>query len=448
MDKSKIAMAEAQKDKNLDFKERLIEGQDATHALSKWSEPSNKTMKAVVYSGKKKVALKDVPYPRLANHGVIIKIVAANICGSDLHMFRGSMQTPKDLVFGHENTGIVEELGSDVLFVKKGDLVSIPFNVACGRCENCKLSLTNACLNTNQLMPGAIYGYCGMGDWAGGQAEYLHVPFADFNCLVFADQRAAMDKICDLAMLSDSFCTSYHGAVAAKVGPGDIVYVAGAGPIGLGCAKACQLLGAAMVIVGDTNPDRLPLAASMGCKTVDLSSKTPIEDQLREICGKGEVDKSVDCVGFEAHGTGSDSDKIVCQAVLDTIFKITKAGGCIGIPGAYFIPEMLSDPKMGKWQVAFTSAWCKGHSLAEMGQVPVARYNRHLAKCIMTGKLSDLAKQLNVTLIDLKDAQAAYDEFDKGAPKKFVFDPHHIIRDHLKNGTSIGGQGVATNAKM
>jgi glutathione-independent formaldehyde dehydrogenase len=429
-------MSESGKDKNKDEKEKTVLGQDATHMLSKWSPPSTKTMRAVAYSGDHKVTLKTIPYPQLANHGAILKIVASNICGSDLHMFRGRTSAPSGLILGHENTGIVEEVGSDVLFVKKGDLVSVPFNVACGRCDNCRAAKTNICLNVNPLLPGGIYGYVGQGDWNGGQADFLHVPFADFNLLVFTDKKAAMDKICDLALLSDALCTGFHGAVSAGVCAGDIVFIAGAGPIGLCCAASCQLLGAAMVVVGDVISARLTLAANMGCKIVDMSSKIPVEEQLRTIVGKAEVDKSVDCVGFEATGYGKDLEKTVPPAALNMLFKITRVGGCIGIPGAYFMADMLADSKLAKWECDLPVAWSKAHSLVEMGQVPVNRYNKQLAKCILTGKLENLSKHLNVTLIDLEDCQKAYEDIDKGATKKYIFDPHHIIRDHLQSESS------------
>src|SRR3954471_15025472 len=276
--------------------------------------------RAVAYMGTGKVEVQDIPYPKLelqdgpgvnpANvgrktpHGVILKIVATNICGSDQHMVRGRTTAPAGLILGHEITGEVIEAGPDVEFIKKGDLVSVPFNIACGRCRMCKEGNTGVCLNVNPGGYGSAYGYVDMGGWIGGQAEYVMTPYADWNLLVFPDRDRAMEKIKDLALLSDIFPTGYHGAFSAGVGPGSVVYVAGAGPVGLACATACQLLGAAVVIVGDMIDERLKQAASFGCETIDLKKDAPLSDQIAQIIGVPEVDSAVDCVGFEARGHG------------------------------------------------------------------------------------------------------------------------------------------------
>src|ERR1043166_5095980 len=240
--------------------------------------------RGVAYMGTGKVEVQTIDYPKLAlgsrkcEHGVILKIVTTNICGSDQHMVRGRTTAPQGLILGHEITGEVIEAGRDVEFIKKGDLVSVPFNIACGRCRNCKEGQTGICLNVNPARPGAAYGYVDMGGWVGGQAEYVMVPYADFNLLKFPDRDQAMAKIRDLALLSDIFPTGYHGAVTAGVGPGSIVYVAGAGPVGLASAAASQLLGAACVIVGDMNKDRLKQAKSFGCEIVDLTKNATLAE--------------------------------------------------------------------------------------------------------------------------------------------------------------------------
>src|SRR5918996_64423 len=229
--------------------------------------------RAVAYKAPGKVELIDIDYPsfelkdgpgvnpanvgRPVNHGVILKTVATNICGSDQHMVRGRTTAPPNLVLGHEITGEVVEVGRDVEFIKVGDLCSVPFNIACGRCRNCKERKTGICLNVNPDRPGSAYGYVDMGGWVGGQAEYVMVPYADFNLLRFPDKDRAMETILDLAMLSDIFPTGYHGCVTAGVTTGSTVYIAGAGPVGLAAAHAAQLLGAAVVIVGDMDPARL-----------------------------------------------------------------------------------------------------------------------------------------------------------------------------------------------
>src|SRR6478672_113414 len=295
----------------------------------------------VAYMEPGKVQVQEIEYPKLAlgnrkcNHGVILKIVSTNICGSDQHMVRGRTTAPAGLILGHEITGVVIEAGSDVEFIKVGDLVSVPFNIACGRCRNCKAGQTGICLNVNPSRPGAAYGYVDMGGWVGGQAEYVMVPYADFNLLKFPDKDRAMSKIKDLTLLSDIFPTGYHGAVTAGVGPGSVVYVAGGGPVGLACAVSCHLLGAACVIVGDMIEERLAQAKSFGCETIDLKKTAGLSDQIAQITGVPEVDNAVDCVGFEARGHGQEASVERPATVLNSLMEVTRAGGAIGIPGLY-----------------------------------------------------------------------------------------------------------------
>src|ERR1700680_3374842 len=268
----------------------------------------------VVFLGQNKVEVQSIDFPRMQNpagkkinHAVILKVVSTNICGSDQHMVRGRTTAPTGMVLGHEITGEIIETGSDVEYLKVGDLVTVPFNVACGRCPTCREQQTGVCLNVNPGRAGGAYGYVDMGGWVGGQAEYVMVPYADFNLIKFPDKAQAMSKIKDLTMLSDIFPTGYHGAVTAGVGPGSTVYVAGAGTVGLACAAACQLLGAAVVIVGDLIPERLAQARSFGCETVDVSKTASVGEQIAQILKIPEVDSAVDCVGFEARGHGSDA---------------------------------------------------------------------------------------------------------------------------------------------
>src|SRR2546429_1445191 len=247
--------------------------------------------RGVAYMGTGAVEIQSMDFPKLTlgkrkcDHGVILKIVSTNICGSDQHMVRGRTTAPKGLILGHEITGEVIEAGRDVEFIKVGDLVSVPFNIACGRCRNCKERATGVCLSVNPARPGAAYGYVDMGGWVGGQAEYLMVPYADFNLLKFPDKAQAMEKIRDLTCLSDILPTGYHGAVSAGVTTGSTVYVAGGGPVGLACAAACHLLGAACVIVGDLIPERPAPARSFGCEAVDVSKRATIAEQIDAIVG-------------------------------------------------------------------------------------------------------------------------------------------------------------------
>src|SRR6201996_4728178 len=246
--------------------------------------------RGVVYLGQGKVEVQSIDYPKMVDprgrsigHGVILKVVSTNICGSDQHMVRGRTTAQVGLVLGHEITGEVIEVGRDVETLKVGDLVSVPFNVACGRCPTCKAQHTGVCLNVNPSRAGGAYGYVDMGGWIGGQAEYVLVPYADFNLLKFPDRDRAMERIRDLTMLSDILPTGFHGAIKAGVGVGSGVYVAGAGPVGLAAAASAQILGAAVVMIGDFNKERLAHAANVGFEAIDLSKSDRLGDLIAEI---------------------------------------------------------------------------------------------------------------------------------------------------------------------
>jgi glutathione-independent formaldehyde dehydrogenase len=387
-----------------------------------------------VYLGPGKVEIQSIDYPKLQNpagkkidHGVILKIVTTNICGSDQHMVRGRTTAPAGLVLGHEITGEVIEKGSDVEFLNVGDLVTVPFNIACGRCRNCREGRTGICLTVNPARPGAAYGYVDMGGWVGGQAEYVLVPYADFNLIKFPDKQKALAKIKDLTMLSDIFPTGYHGAVTAGVGTGSVVYVAGAGPVGLACAASCHLLGAAVVIVGDMIPERLAQAKSFGCETIDLKKDASLADQIAQIVGTPEVDSAVDCVGFEARGHGHNAGVEQPATVLNSVMEVTRAGGSIGIPGLYVTGDpggIDANAKIGNLGIRIGLGWAKSHSF-HTGQCPVLKYNRQLMMAILHDKVH-IAKAVNATIIGLDKAPQGYQDFDKGVAKKFVIDPHGI----------------------
>ncbi|WP_026163241.1 formaldehyde dehydrogenase, glutathione-independent [Kribbella catacumbae] len=400
--------------------------------------------RAVIYKGPGDVAVETIDYPSLelkdgpgvnpANvgrqvpHGAILKVVASNICGSDQHMVRGRTTAPPGLALGHEITGEVAEIGRDVEFIKVGDLVSVPFNIACGRCINCKEGKTGVCLNVNPDRPGSAYGYVDMGGWVGGQAEYALVPYADWNLLKFPDKDQALGKIRDLAMLSDIFPTGYHGAVTAGVGTGSSVYVAGAGPVGLAAATSAFLLGAAVVIVADLQKERLEQARSFGCETIDVSQGEP-RDQVEQLLGEPEVDCAIDAVGFEAHGHGSDAQAERPATVLNTVMDVTRAGGAVGIPGLYVTgdPGASDDAaKIGSLSIRLGLGWAKSLSFTT-GQCPVMRYNRQLMKAILNDR-TQIAKNVNATVIPLDQAPQGYAEFDKGAARKYVLDPHGLIK--------------------
>src|ERR1700723_3546548 len=389
----------------------------------------------VVYLGPGKVEVQSIDYPALKtpqgkkiDHGVIIKPITTNICGSDQHMVRGRTTAPAGLVLGHEITGEVIECGSGVEFISKGDLVSVPFNVACGRCRNCKERRTDVCLKVKPAGAGGAYGYVDMGGWIGGQAEYVMVPYADWNLLKFPDKDKALAKIRDLTCLSDILPTGYHGAVTAGVGPGSTVYIAGAGPVGLASAAAAHLLGAAVVIVGDLIPERLKQAKSFGCEVVDVSKDASVGDQIAQILKVPEVDCAVDCVGFEAPGHGHDAKTEVPATVLNSLMQVCRAGGALGIPGLYVTEDpgaLDKSAQTGNLSIRIGLGWAKSHVFTT-GQCPVMKYNRQLMMAILNNKIK-IAKAVKVTVVTLDDAVQGYKDFDKGAAKKFVLDPHGMI---------------------
>ncbi|HVW85496.1 MAG TPA: zinc-binding dehydrogenase, partial [Bryobacteraceae bacterium] len=252
---------------------------------------------------------------------------------------------------------------------------------------------------------------------------------ADFNLLKFPDQERAMAKIQDLTLLSDIFPTGYHGAVTAGVGPGSVVYVAGAGPVGLAAAAACQLLGAAVTILGDMIPERLAQAKSFGCEVVDLTKDASLGEQIEQIVGVPEVDSAVDCVGFEAKGHGHDANVERPATVLNALMTITRAGGALGIPGLYVTDDpggVDENAKTGTLGIRIGLGWAKSHTFAT-GQCPVMKYNRQLMQAILYDKVQ-IAKAVNVTVISLDEAPQGYKDFDKGAAKKFVIDPHGLLK--------------------
>jgi glutathione-independent formaldehyde dehydrogenase len=401
------------------------------------------TNKAVAYKGTGKVEVQEIDYPsfelqdgpgvnpdnvgRQLPHAAIIKTVATNICGSDQHMVRGRTTAPEGLILGHEITGEVVETGPGVEFIKKGDICSVPFNIACGRCRNCKEGKTGICLNVNPDRPGSAYGYVDMGGWVGGQAQYVAVPYADWNLLKFPDKDQALEKILDLTMLSDIFPTGFHGCVTAGVQVGSTVYVAGAGPVGLAAAASAQLLGASVVIVGDLNTDRLKQAESFGCETVDVSQGDP-KDQIEQILGVPEVDCGVDAVGFEARGHGQDSQTEQPATVLNSMMDVTRAGGGVGIPGLY----VTGDPgaadeaaQQGSLSISIGLGWSKSHSFMT-GQCPVMKYHRGLMMAILHDRVQ-IAEAVNATPITIDDAPRGYAEFDEGASRKYVLDPNGYL---------------------
>ena len=392
--------------------------------------------RSVVYHGTRDLRVETVDYPKLERDGrkleyaAILKVVSTNICGSDQHIYRGRFVVPQGTVLGHEITGVVVEAGADVEMLKAGDMVSVPFNVACGRCRNCKEARSDVCEN-DLVNPDADLGAFGfdLKGWAGGQAEYVMVPYADYMLLKFADKDQAMEKIRDLTLISDILPTGYHGCVSADVKPGSPVYIAGAGPVGRCAAASARLLGAACIIVGDQNPDRLRILKDAGFETVDLRDTAPLRDQIDQILGQPEVDCGVDAVGFEAHGLGADAGTEQPQGALNSLFDVVRATGKIGVPGIY----VASDPDPvdaeaghGRLHLDWGKMWLKSIQVMT-GMAPVTNYNRQLTEAILWDRMPYLSKALNIEVITLDGAPSGYARFDEGSASKFVIDPHGLL---------------------
>lgn len=394
----------------------------------------SETNRAVVFNGPRDMRVESLDYPKLvmpngkkAPHGAILKIVATNICGSDLHIFRGSFPVPQGMVMGHEMTGEVIEVGTDVEFLKEGDLVSVPFNVACGRCRNCKARRTDVCETVNPDVACGAYGF-NLGNWDGGQSEYLFVPYADFNLLRFPDKDQAMAKILDLALLSDILPTAFHGLMEAGAKPGSTVYIAGAGPVGRCGAAAARLLGASCIIVGDYHRERLELVKNNGCETIDLNQDIPLQDQIEAILGEREVDCAVDYVGSEAHGIGAQAGDPQPAGAINQVIDATRAGGATGVIGVYG-PDPIAPTKaeqQGVFPLDFGKAWIKSPRISA-GQAPIMHYHRELMMAILWDRMPYLSAMLNTKVISLDDAPTAYETFEQGSSNKFIIDPHGSI---------------------
>ncbi|MGQ3671544.1 formaldehyde dehydrogenase, glutathione-independent [Xanthobacter sp. TB0136] len=388
--------------------------------------------RGVVYVKPGVVEVRDIEDPKFSTpdgrrieHGVILKVISTNICGSDQHMVRGRTTAQSGLVLGHEITGEIIEKGSDVEMLEVGDIVSVPFNVACGRCSCCRSQDTGVCLTVNPSRAGGAFGYVDMGGWIGGQARYVMVPYADFNLLKFPDRDRAMSKIRDLTMLSDILPTGFHGAVKAGVGVGSTVYVAGAGPVGLAAAASARILGAAVVMIGDFNRERLAHAEKVGFVPIDLSKSDRLGDMVAEVIGTDEVDAAIDAVGFEARGHAGGEQPAI---VLNQMMEITRAAGSIGIPGLYVTEDPLAvdqAARHGSLSLKFGLGWSKAQTF-HTGQTPVLKYNRQLMQAILHDRLP-IADIVNATVISLEDAAKGYETFDHGAAMKFVLDPHGML---------------------
>jgi glutathione-independent formaldehyde dehydrogenase len=371
-------------------------------------------MKAVVYKGPFQVAVENVPDPTLQHpNDVIVKITSSCICGSDLHMYEGRTAAQAGIVFGHENLGIIQEVGQAVKTLKAGDRVVMPFNVACGFCKNCQRGFTGFCTTVNPGFAGGAYGYVAMGPWGGGQAEYLQVPYADFNCLPLPP---GTEYEADFSLLADIFPTGYHGAALADVSPGESVAVFGAGPVGLMAAYSCVIRGAAEIYAIDHVKERLDKAAEIGAVPINFDDGDPVQQIKDRRSGDG-VDKAIDAVGYQAAAAGSPAaggeQQEVPNIVLNQLIEVVNPTGALGIPGLYVPTDpggVDDNARRGALSLNFGRLFEKGLRLGT-GQCNVKRYNAYLRDMI----IADRAKPGFVVShqVPLDDAADAYDKFDK-----------------------------------
>jgi glutathione-independent formaldehyde dehydrogenase len=381
-------------------------------------------VKAVVYEKPFSVAVRDVDDPQIQHpNDVLVRVTSTAICGSDLHMYEGRTAAEAGIVFGHENLGIVEEVGSGVTSLSSGDRVVMPFNVACGFCKNCLAGKTGFCLTVNPGFAGGAYGYVAMGPYKGGQAELLRVPFADFNCLKLPP---GVEFESDFVLLADIFPTGYHGCELAKVSPGESVAVFGAGPVGLMAAYSALLRGASRVFCVDRVPERLAKAAEIGAIPVDFTKGDPTEQIKEQTHGEG-TDKGVDAVGYQAQARDASHEEPA--VVLNTLVETVRPTGMLGIPGLY-VPSDPGGPdehaKHGQLLVSIGKMFEKGQQMGT-GQCNVKQYNRQLRDLIISGRATPSFVVSHELPLD--QAPQAYEKFDQRIEgyTKVVLHPGHAL---------------------
>ncbi len=375
-------------------------------------------MKAIAWYGKGDVRVQEVPDPKILNpRDAIIKITLTAICGSDLHLYGGYIPTmEKGDILGHEFMGEVVEVGREN-GLKVGDRVVVPFTISCGRCFYCKKELWSLCDNANpnawmaEGMNGysgaAIYGYSHLyGGYAGGQAEYARIPFADSGPIKIPDG-IPDDKV---LFLSDIFPTGYMAAENCNIQPGDVVAVWGCGPVGLFAMKSAYLLGAELVIGIDRFPERLRMAEEFaGARTLNYEENEDIVEALKQMTGGRGPDSCIDAVGMEAHETsvGGVYDRVKQAVRLETdrpqalreAIQACRKGGTVSIPGVYagFVDKI----PMG-------AAFAKGLTF-KMGQTHVQKYMRPLLERIIQGEIDP--SLIISHRLKLSDAPSAYSAF-------------------------------------
>ncbi|HSB74174.1 MAG TPA: zinc-dependent alcohol dehydrogenase [Terriglobales bacterium] len=389
-------------------------------------------MKALCWYGKEDVRVETVPDPKILNpHDAIIEITRTAICGSDLHLYDGFIPTMEaGDILGHEFMGEVVETGREVNNLKRGDKVVVPFTIACGHCFYCKRGLWSACDNTNPnaWMMEKLYGYSGsglfgyshlMGGYAGGQAQYVRVPFANVGPLQIPDG-VPDDKV---LFLSDIFPTGYMAAENCDIKPGDVIAIWGCGPVGQFAIRSARLLGAEKVIAIDRFPERLQLAERGGAETLDYSRCDDVVEELKFRTGGRGPDACIDAVGMEAHaGTISGIyDEIETRLFLETdrpmvlrqAIQACRKGGTVSIPGVYagFLNKLN-----------FGAAFGKGLTF-KMGQTNMHKYMKPLLEKIMDGAIDP--SEVISHRVALRDAPLMYKVFRDKQDRctKVVLDP-------------------------
>jgi glutathione-independent formaldehyde dehydrogenase len=341
-------------------------------------------MRAVVYRRPFEVVVEEVPDPRIEQpNDVIVRITSTCICGADLYVYEGRTGAEPGTVVGHEDLGIVEEVGAGVTALEQGDRVVVPFPVACGSCRNCRSGATGACLTVASCgRAGGPYGRVVPVPGAGGQAEYLRVPFADVNCLLLP---AGSEHESDYVLLADVFPTGYHGCRLAGLSPGATVAVYGAGPVGLMAAYSALLCGASGVFVVDHRPERLAMARDIGAVAVDSSAGDPAQ-QIQELTGGEGTDTGVDAVGFPIPAETGEAEEPA--AVLDQLVRTVRPTGGLGVPGPC-VPRgpdgVVADARPGTLPVTMHTLVEKGLRLGT-GRADVRRYDRQLRDLITAGR--------------------------------------------------------------
>jgi glutathione-independent formaldehyde dehydrogenase len=368
-------------------------------------------VRAVVYRGPFEAAVEEVPDPRIEHpEDVIVRITSTCICPSDLRMYEGRTAAEPGTVLGHEDLGIVEEVGAGVIALEPGDRVVLPFTVACGFCRNCRAGATGSCLTAlpSRAAVGAR-GHLAMGPHAGGQAEYLRVPCADFNCLPLP---AGTDHESDYVLLADVFPNGYHGCELAGVAPGDTVAVYGADPVGLMAAYSALLCGASRVFVVDDVPERLARAREIGAIAVDAADGDPAQ-QIRDQTDGAGTDRGVAAVGYPATARTGDRDEPA--TVLHQLVQTVRPTGGLGVPGPCvpFVGDGV-DEDVGQRMslMAIGALFEKGLRLGT-GHVNVQRYDRQLRDLITAGRATPSFVVSHE--LPLEEAPSAYHDFGQRA---------------------------------